>query len=214
MRIAIFDLDGTLLDGDTDVLWGDLLTERGAFSPETTEEFRRGYASGALDAEDFVARFLSPIKEHGEAACLEWRDVLMRERVVPALRAAATERLEWHRDRGDALVLATATNEFLTRPVAEHLKIPNLLASPAERIDNKYTGERAGPACFRAEKLRYVREWLDGQGRSLESVESWAYSDSIHDLPLLEAVTHPVAVAADEKLREHALERAWELIPS
>jgi len=213
MRIAFFDLDGTLLDGDTDVLWGELLTEQGAFSPETTEEFRRGYASGALDAEDFVARFLSPIKEHGESACLAWRDVLIRDRVIPALRPSAVERLEWHKARGDELVLATATNEFLTRPIADHLKIPHLLASPAERIDGKYTGEKSGPACFREQKLCYAEEWLEERGDSWEGIESWAYSDSLHDLPLLQAVTHPVAVSPDEKLKEHARAHSWGLIP-
>jgi HAD superfamily hydrolase (TIGR01490 family) len=212
MNVAFFDLDGTLLDGDTDVLWGDVLTEHGVFDPETTAAFQRGYASGEFDPEDFVARFLSPIKEHGHDACLPWLRELLDHHVLPSLRSEALERLAWHRTKGHELVLATATNEFLTRPIAEHLQIPHLLASPAEQINGKYTGRPAGPACFRSAKLHYVRKWSEDAGHELEQTNSWFYSDSIHDLPLLEAVKTPVAVSPDDALAALAFERGWEII--
>ncbi len=212
MNVAFFDLDGTLLKGDTDVLWGNVLCEHGAFDPKTTAAFERGYASGDFDAEDFVARFLSPIKEHGLEACLPWLQELLDQPVIPSLRSETLERLAWHRAEGHELVLATATNEFLTRPIAEHLQIPHLLASPAEQINGRYTGRPAGPACFKEGKLRYVKRWFAEAGHKLEASTSWFYSDSIHDLPLLEAVQHPVAVAPDEALAELAAARGWEIL--
>ena len=214
MKIALFDLDGTLLEGDTDFLWGDLLTREGAFDPETTASFQEGYLAGDLNADDFVERILSPLKLYGHETCVAWRNTLMAEHILPALRPSALDRLEWHRERGDELVLATATNEFLTQPVASYLGIPHLIASPAARQGADFTGERAGPACFREEKLRYVESWLATRGLNLKSVEAWFYSDSINDLPLLDAVHHPVAVAPDEKLADHATANGWELIPS
>jgi HAD superfamily hydrolase (TIGR01490 family) len=212
MNVAFFDLDGTLLDGDTDVLWGQVLSEHGVFDPETTAAFQSGYSSGNLDAEDFVARFLSPLSEHGEEACQPWLRELLEDHVFPSLRAEALERLEWHRQSGHELVLATATNEYLTSPIAEHLQIPHLLASPAEKIHDRYTGQPAGPACFRAEKLRYATDWLGRRGLEWGQVTSWFYSDSIHDLPLLEAVQNAVAVAPDEDLLSLATDRGWEIL--
>ena len=214
MKIALFDLDGTLLEGDTDVLWGELLTREDAFDHETTASFQEGYAAGDLNADDFVERFLSPLKLYGHEACVAWRSTLLAEHILPALRRSALDRLEWHRERADELVLATATNEFLTEPVASHLGIPHLIASPAARRGSEFTGERAGPACFREEKLRYVESWLGARGHTLKSAETWFYSDSINDLPLLDAVHHPVVVAPDERLGELATAKGWELIPS
>ena len=154
------------------------------------------------------------LKLYGHEACVAWRNTLLAEHILPALRPSALDRLEWHRERGDELVLATATNEFLTQPVASHLEIPHLIASPAARRGTDFTGERGGPACFREEKLRYVESWLGARGHTLESVEAWFYSDSINDLPLLGAVHHPVVVAPDQKLAEIATANGWELIPS
>ena len=212
MNIAFFDLDGTLLDGDTDVLWGELLSRHGVFDAETTEAFQRDYSSGDLDAEDFVARFLSPIKEHGHEACLTWLKELLEEHIYPSFRDEVLERLEQHRSFGHALVLATATNEFLTEPIAAHLKIPHLLASPAERVDGRYTGRPNGPACFRREKLNYATEWLAARETNWESANTWFYSDSVNDLPLLEAAGTPTAIQPDDLLREIALARGWEII--
>jgi len=212
MNVAFFDLDGTLLKGDTDVLWGGVLSNHGVFDPETTAEFQRDYSSGELDAEDFVERFLSPIKEHGHEACLPWLEELLEQHVYPSFREETLERLGQHRSKGHALVLATATNEFLTRPIAAHLQIPHLLASPAEIVNGRYTGRPNGPACFREEKLRYATEWLKAKGASWGNVTAWFYSDSVHDLPLLEAVQNPVAVEPDMALRKIALDRDWEIL--
>jgi len=212
MKAALFDLDGTLLRGDTDVMWGEVLTAHGVFDPATSVEFERAYSSGELDAEGFVARFLSPIAEHGQEACERWLKETLEERVFPQLSQSMLEVLEDHRERGHELVLATATNEFLVRPIAAHLNIPWVLASPAEEVQGRYTGLPSGPACFRQEKLRRARRWLEERGQSLTSSELWFYSDSRHDLPLLEAVQHPCAVDPDEELATIAQERAWPII--
>ena len=118
MNIALFDLDGTLLEGDTDVLWGELLTRYEAFDPQTTAEFQQRYTTGDLDADDFVARFLSPLTIHGEPACRRWLEELLTEQIFPRLSPRVLEAMEKHRAEGHELVLATATNEFLTAPIA------------------------------------------------------------------------------------------------
>ena len=212
MQLALFDLDGTLLDGDTDVLWGEALARHGVFDPETTAEFQRRYAAGDFDANDFVARFLAPIQTHGHAACSTWLGELLQEHLYPALSPRLLDTLADHRAKGHELILATATNEFLTRPIAQHLGIPHLLASPAEHTDGIYTGQTSGPACFGPEKLARATAWLRARDAAWESIESWFYTDSIHDLPLLKAVTHPVAVDPDAKLLEHASKAGWPIV--
>ena len=212
MNVALFDLDGTLLKGDTDVLWGEVLTRHDAFDPKTTDEFKRGYASGELDADDFVARFLSPLAVHGHEDCQRWREELLTDHVFPLLSERVLKALEQHRSNGHELILATATNEFLTQPIAAHLNIPHLLASPAERVDGVFTGKPAGPACFRGGKLRYATEWLASKGETWGSARSWFYSDSINDLPLLEAVHHSVVVDPDPNLAAVARDRGWSVI--
>ena len=212
MKVAFFDLDGTLLDGDTDVMWSDVLTSKGVFTASAAEEFKQAYSSGEHDAEGFVARFLSPIATCGLESCELWREETLREHVIPNLSPRMLLEIEAHRARGHELVLATATNEFLVLPIAAHLNIPHVLASPAEQINGAYTGEIGGPACFRAEKLRRAEAWVKQRRQEWSSVESWFYSDSRHDLPLLQAVTHAVTVSPDETLTEHAARAEWPVI--
>lgn len=212
MSIALFDLDGTLLEGDTDVLWGELLTRHEVFDPQTTAEFQQRYTTGDLDADDFVARFLSPLAVHGEPACRRWLEELLTEQIFPRLSSRVLEAMEKHRAEGHELVLATATNEFLTAPIATHLNISHLLASPAEQVEGVFTGRPAGPACFRVGKLDYATEWLATRGKAWDTVEAWFYSDSINDLPLLDAVQHPVAVDPDPQLAAIAEDQGWPVL--
>lgn len=212
MKVAFFDLDGTLLDGDTDVMWSNVLTSKGVFEASAAEEFKRAYSSGEHDADDFVARFLSPIRDFGLERCEAWLEETLREHVIRSLSPKLLIELEAHRARGHELVLATATNEFLVMPIAARLRIAHVLASPAETANGEYTGLIGGPACFREEKLRRAQAWVIERGHEWSSVESWFYSDSRHDLPLLTAVSHPVAVSPDKELADHAESEAWPVI--
>ena len=212
MKVAFFDLDGTLLDGDTDVMWSGVLTSKGVFTEADAEEFQRAYSSGQMDAEAFVARFLSPITLCGLARCEEWREETLREHVIPKLSQRMRREIEAHRERGHELVMATATNEFLVRPIAAHLGIEHVLASPAERDKGQYTGAIGGLACFREEKLKRAEAWLNERGQDWSSAETWFYSDSRHDLPLLKAVSHPFVVSPDEDLQRHASQHSWPMI--
>ena len=212
MKVAFFDLDGTLLDGDTDVMWSHVLTSKGVFTADAAEEFQRAYSSGQHDAAGFVARFLSPIRDHGLKKCAEWLEETLSEHVIPKLSTRLIHELNLHRTLGHELVLATATNEFLVAPIAAHLEIGEVLASPAERVAGDYTGLIGGAPCFRDEKLRRARAWVEERGHSWSSAETWFYSDSKHDLPLLNAVTHPIAVSPDDELAAHAVREAWPVI--
>lgn len=212
MKVAFFDLDGTLLDGDTDVMWSDVLTSKGVFTASAAEEFKLAYSSGQHNAEEFVARFLSPIATCGLQSCELWRDETVRGHVIPNLSQRMLREIEAHRERGHELVLATATNEFLVKPIADHLRIDHLLASPAEKVSGDYTGRIGGPACFREEKRRRAEAWVNERGLEWSSVESWFYSDSRHDLPLLQTVSHPFTVSPDKDLAEHAAKEAWPVI--
>jgi HAD superfamily hydrolase (TIGR01490 family) len=212
MKVAFFDLDGTLLDGDTDVMWSHVLTSKGVFSAEAADEFQRAYSSGQHDAAGFVARFLAPIRDCGLDKCTEWREETLRQHVIPHLSQKIIHELNSHRALGHELVLATATNEFLVAPIAAHLAIGEVLASPAERVAGDYTGLIGGAPCFKEEKLRRARAWVEERGHSWSSTETWFYSDSQHDLPLLSAVTHPIAVSPDDELAAHALREAWPVV--
>ncbi len=211
MPLALFDLDNTLLAGDSDYLWGLFLGERGIVDTETyvreNERFYREYREGRLDIHEFLRFSLAPLAGHPPARLRAWREAFVAEKIEPILLPAGRRLIERHRRRGDIPVIITATNAFVTRPIADRLGVRELIATEPEFRDGRYTGAVAGIPCFQEGKVQRLRQWLDERGLDLEA--SWFYSDSHNDLPLLERVTHPVAVDPDDTLAAEARRRGW-----
>lgn len=214
MSLAIFDLDNTLIGGDSDYLWGQFLAEHGLVDGERHEQenqrFYDEYRAGTLDIHAFLAFMLKPLAEHPLADLLAWRAQFIEEKIGPILLPKATALLDRHRIAGDTLLIITATNRFITAPIAERLAVAHLLATEAEFSDGRYTGRSVGIPCFQQGKVARLSEWLAETGHDLTG--SWFYSDSHNDLPLLNQVDHPVAVDPDEALASHAVERGWPMI--
>ena len=214
MALAIFDLDNTLLAGDSDYLWGVYLAEHGLVDRERyereNERFYREYREGRLDIYEFLRFSLRPLKEHAPDELMTWRQGFLRERIDPIMLPRARELVETHRRRGDTLLIVTATNEFVTAPIAARFGVDNLIATVPERLNGRYTGEVSGIPSYREGKVLRLEVWLLEQGMGLSG--STFYSDSHNDIPLLEKVDHPVAVDPDEPLREHARRRGWRIL--
>ena len=214
MSLAIFDLDNTLLGGDSDYLWGQFLVEQGLVDGECYERenqrFYDQYRAGVLDIYEFLAFMLRPLAETPLAELLEWRKQFMEQKIQAILLPKAIELLDRHRAAGDTLLIITATNRFITEPIAELLNVPHLLATEPEFADGRYTGRPRGIPCFQHGKVERLDEWLGATGHDL--VSSWFYSGSHNDLPLLDQVAHPVAVDPDAALAEHARRCGWPII--
>lgn len=214
MSLAIFDLDNTLLGGDSDYLWGQFLVEQGLVDGEHYERenqrFYDDYEAGTLDIYQYQAFMLQPLTLHPLAEMLAWRERFMEEKIQPILLPRADELLNQRRAAGDILLIITATNRFITAPIAERFGVPHLLATEPEVINGRYTGRTVGIPCFQQGKVERLNAWLTETGSDL--TESWFYSDSHNDLPLLNRVTHPVAVDPDATLARHAQERGWPII--
>ncbi|MGE5624702.1 MAG: HAD family hydrolase [Bacillota bacterium] len=211
MKLALFDLDHTLLDGDSDALWGRFLANEGVVD---AEEYRREgarymaeYRAGRLDIHEFLEFGLRPLKDHPRERLEAWRERFHAELVRPRIAAGARELLTRHRDEGHRLAIITATNRFITAPIADELGVSHLIATEPEEIDGRYTGRVLGPPCFREGKILRLQAWLETQDAPPE--ETWFYSDSHNDLPLLSRVDHPVAVNPDETLAAIAADRGW-----
>ena len=214
MPLAIFDLDNTLLGGDSDYLWGEFLVERGMVDAEThAEENRRfleAYEAGTLDIDEFLAFQLGPLARHPAEELTRHHREYMAEKIAPIILAKGRELLARHRDQGDTLMIITATNRFITAPIADELGVDHLIATEAEMKEGRYTGRSGDTPCFQAGKVERLERWLQEHGESLAG--SWFYSDSRNDLPLLERVENPVAVDPDPALREEAQRRGWPVI--
>ena len=214
MPLAIFDLDNTLLAGDSDYLWGRFLVERGIvdrdFYERENERFYRDYQAGRLDVGVFLRFALKPLAEHPTSALLSWREDFLREKIDPLILAPARALVERHRAAGDLLVVVTATNAFVTAPIAARFGIPHLIATEPEQVDGRYTGGVAGIPAFREGKVQRLELWLAQTGQSLAG--STFYSDSHNDIPLLDRVDHPVAVDPDPELLAFARKRGWAVI--
>ena len=214
-RLVLFDLDNTLLAGDSDFEWAQFLIERGVLDREVYEArnqaFYDQYQAGTLDILEFLNFQLKPLSRHPRRVLDEWHRQFMSARMLPLIRASARALVAKHRK--DVRVLITATNSFVTGPIAREFGIEHLIATEPEVQGGEFTGKVAGIPCFREGKVSRLESWLDGRGEALASFDaSWFYSDSFNDLPLLERVTHPVAVDPDARLRTHAHSRTWPVI--
>ena len=214
MPLAIFDLDNTLLDGDSDYLWGCYLAQHGlvdgAEYARENERFYREYQDGTLDIQEFLRFSLRPLREHPRERLEALRARFLEEQIEPIMTPAARALVERHQSAGDILLIITATNAFVTAPIAERFGVPHLIATlPAER-DGAYTGEVEGVPSFREGKVERLEHWLAEHG--LDLAGSCFYSDSHNDLPLLERVERPIAVNPDAQLRATAETRGWPIL--
>lgn len=214
MALAIFDLDNTLLAGDSDYLWGQFLVEQGLVDAAEYEaannRFYQDYLNGTLDNDAYLAFALAPLARHEPDLLRAWRSRFIAEKIHPVLLPAAKALINEHRRRGDTPMIITATNRFVTEPIAELLGIEHLLATEPEMLDGRYTGRPTGIPTFREGKIRALERWLEQHQQNLQG--SWFYSDSHNDIPLLGYVEHPVAVDPDPKLRAYAEARGWPVI--
>lgn len=214
MRLALFDLDNTLLGGDSDHAWGDYLCERGILDGDAyksrNDAFYQDYLAGRLNITDYLNFSLEILGRTEMAQLDQWHREFMRDCVEPIILAKGEALLAEHRAAGDKLVIITATNRFVTGPIAARLGVETLLATECEMEDGRYTGRTTDVPCFREGKVTRLERWLAETGLSLEGASF--YSDSLNDLPLLERVTRPVAVDPDPKLLAEAERRGWPVI--
>ena len=215
MKLALFDLDNTLLSGDSDFEWAQFLIEQGVLDREVYEArnqtFFDQYKAGTLDIYEFLDFQLKPLSRHPRSVLDAWHREFMQQKVLPMVRDSARELVARH--EADLRVVITATNSFVTAPIAREFGIEHLIATEPEARDGEFTGEVTDIPCFREGKVKRLEAWLESQGRELQSFgQSWFYSDSMNDLALLERVTHPVAVDPDDRLRAHAQARGWPVI--
>jgi len=217
MRLALFDLDNTLLAGDSDYEWGQFLVDRGVLDRESYEAQNRAYyeqyVAGTLDIHEFLGFALRPLAAHEPADLERWHAEFMAERIRPMIGAPARDLVRKHLGAGDLCAIITATNSFVTRPIAREFGIEHLIATEPEKLNGRFTGKVAGIPCFREGKVRRLDAWLAERGKRLaDFTESILYSDSHNDLALLERVTRPVAVDPDEQLAAAAGSRGWAAI--
>jgi HAD superfamily hydrolase (TIGR01490 family) len=214
MPLAIFDLDNTLLAGDSDYLWGCFLGEIGVVERASYERenqrFYDDYRAGRLDIMAFLAFSLRPLAEHDPEQLLLWHARFMAQKIEPLITPAAERLVATHRDAGDTLMIITATNAFVTAPIAQRLGVPHLIATEPELSGGRYTGRVAGTPSFREGKVERLEQWLATNGGTLQGATF--YSDSHNDLPLLERVDHPVAVDPDPQLHAVAVQHGWPVI--
>ena len=217
MRLALFDLDNTLLDGDSDYEWGQFLIDlgvldRGEYEAQNSAYYAQ-YVAGTLDIHEYLGFALRPLAQHTAEDLARWHGQFMRERIAPMIRPSARALVRGHLEQGDLCAIITATNSFVTGPIAREFGVPHLIATEPEARNGRFTGRVAGTPCFREGKVRRLEQWLAGLERRLADFsDSTCYSDSHNDLPLLQQVRHPVAVDPDETLARHAAERGWRVL--
>lgn len=216
-ELALFDLDNTLLDGDSDYEWAQFLIEQGVLERAVYEAknqwFYDQYKAGTLDIFEFLDFQLAPLARYPRAQLDRWHAAFMETRVLPMVKKAARPTVERHRANGATLALVTATNAFVTAPIARLFGIDHLIATDIEEVDGRFTGRPHGVPSFREGKVTRLATWLAERGTTLERFErSWFYSDSANDVPLLERVTDPVVVDGDDRLVALGRERGWQIV--
>ena len=214
VSLAIFDLDNTLIADDSDYLWGQFLVDQGIVDKDLYEsanaKFYDDYKQGTLDIVEFLRFSLQPLADNDAEQLYRWRAQFIQDIITPILLKPAQQLIAKHRDRGDTLLVITATNRFVTEPIVKLYGIDNLLATTPEFVDGRYTGAFTGVPCFQQGKVQLLEDWLKNSTETLQ--DSWFYSDSHNDLPLLKRVDNPVAVDPDDKLTEFAKAAAWPII--
>ena len=220
MSLAIFDLDNTLLAGDSDHRWGEFLCEKSWVSAEDyrrkNDAFYAEYQAGSLDMRAYLSFVLAPLQGKDRSQVQQLQQAFVRDCIEPMLLDKAFELINQHRIAGDILLLMTATHAVVAEPVAARLGFEHWLCSGVGMDHNQYTGEPQGLPCFQEGKIAHLEQWRaewDAEGQALPALQdTWFYSDSHNDLPLLSAVGHPVAVDPDAPLRQHAEQVGWSIL--
>ena len=217
LKLALFDLDNTLLSGDSDFEWAQFLMAQGVLDREVYEarniEFFQQYKAGTLDIYAFLDFQLKPLSRHSRTQLDAWHRQFMQARILPMIGEPARALVKQHRDEGHTLAIITATNSFVTMPIAREFGVAHLIATEPEQVNGRFTGKVSNIPCFRDGKVRRLEAWLTAQAIERQQIErSWFYSDSHNDLFLMEWVSDPVAVDPDPQLTAVAQARAWPII--
>lgn len=211
---VFYDLDHTLISCDSDYEWGQFLADSGEIDRDAyrvrNQAFYHDYRSGTLDPVAYLKFVLAPLGQIDGQRLEELRVQFMETRILPSLRPKAQQLIAEHREQGLRQVVATSTNAFIAEPIVQALAIPTLIAPQPEMRAGRYTGELLDSSCFATDKPKRIQAWAEQEG--IELGETWGYSDSFNDIPLLEFVDHPVAVDPDPSLHSHAQEQGWEII--
>lgn len=217
MRLALFDLDNTLLAGDSDFEWAQFLIEQGVLDQEVYEarnqEFYDQYKAGTLDIHEFLDFQLKPLARHPRSQLDLWHQAFMRQKILPIITEKGRELVRQQLRDADLVAIITATNSFVTTPIAREFGVVHLIATEPEQVMGEFSGKVSGIPSFREGKIARLDNWLASRGIRWENVsESWFYSDSLNDLPLLQRVSKPVAVDPDPTLKAHAQTHGWPII--
>ncbi|MCK5917731.1 MAG: HAD family hydrolase [Cocleimonas sp.] len=214
MTLALFDLDNTLLSGDSDYEWGQFLVRKNLVNKKTYEDanirFYEQYKQGELDIYEWSAFTFKPLSEHSMEELAALHKEYMQQVILPMMGDIAKSKIEYHRQQGHTLIVITATNSFVTRPIVKAFGIDNLIATESKIVNGRYTTDVEGIPCFNKGKVKRLNAWLKLNNESLKG--SYFYSDSHNDLPLLEIVKHPVAVDPDEVLEAIAKQHGWKIM--
>ena len=217
MNLALFDLDNTLLTSDSDFEWSQFLIEKKVLDRKEYESrnlgFYEQYKSGTLDIHQFLEFQLQPLSLYPRTQLDDWHNEFMAKKIMPQIAPGAYKLINEHMLGGDLCIIITATNRFVTEPIARILGINNLIATEPGQEDGEFTGQVSGTPCFREGKITRLEDWMDEHNLTwLSFLESWFYSDSLNDIPLLKKVTNPVAVDPDSTLEKYAKENNWPII--
>ena len=217
MNLALFDLDNTLLISDSDFEWSQFLIEKKVLDRKEYEsrnlEFYEQYKSGTLNINQFLDFQLQPLSLYPRTQLDDWHNEFMAKKIMPQIAPGAYKLINEHMLGGDLCIIITATNRFVTEPIARILGINNLIATEPDQEDGEFNGQVVGTPCFREGKITRLEDWMDEHNLTwLSFLESWFYSDSLNDIPLLKKVTNPVAVDPDSTLEKYAKENNWPII--